>query len=576
MSEIHYRHAAFKRAAINEKARTVELSFSSEEPVQQHGEPITILDHEPTSVDLARLNDKASLLNEHDRRAVVGVVEKAWIADRKGRAVVRFGTSALANEIWEDVKAGVRSLVSVGYQFYESISQEIKPGVWAERFTKWEPIEISIVAIPLDFSVGIGRSLNPTQPIKKMSTETEPTEAETAIRALRAEQDDNAKKIDASAALFKRNGHEVSDIAIRALGEGWTIEKFRAAAMDRLNKEQNQSITPSCIYPPTTSERSIGDILVENPDFRNFASRSGLEGRKLSLELKGDIRQRATATTATITNYSGITHAPGPIEIGVQQATVADLLSQSTTDLGEIPYLLEDTLTNAATTVAEGSAKPEATWDWSQQKALVKKIAVTSKVSDELLSDVPQIRAYIDNRLRYFVEITEDAQILTGDGIGANLTGILATSGIQTQPLGADTKLDSIRKAITKVQSVGFFAPDGIVMHPNDWEEISLLKDANNQYYAGGPFFAPYGNGGFIQFQRLWGLPVVVTTSMTQNTVLVGAFKMGGQLIRRKGLTLDVGYVNDDFKLNLLTLRAETRLALAIWRPKSFVQCTGF
>jgi HK97 family phage major capsid protein len=325
----------------------------------------------------------------------------------------------------------------------------------------------------------------------------------------------------------------------------------------------------------TRNERSLGEFIVESPDFKKFTERAGLDGRRLALAWNGDIRQRATATTSTITNYIGIVAAPGPIEIGVQQATVADLLSQGTTENNSVPFIVEDTITNAATTVAEGSAKPEATWDWSQTSAPVRKIAVTSKVSDELLDDVPGMRSYLDSRLRWMVEIQEDAQLISGDGTGSNLTGLMVTSGIQTQAKGADTTLDAIRKAITKVQSTGQFTPDGIILHPADWEEISLLKDANNQYYAGGPFFAPYGNGGFIAFQRLWGLPVVVTTSATQNTAVVGAFRMGAQLVRRKGLTLDFGYVNDDFKLNLLTLRCETRLALCVWRPKAICLVTG-
>jgi HK97 family phage major capsid protein len=264
------------------------------------------------------------------------------------------------------------------------------------------------------------------------------------------------------------------------------------------------------------------------------------------------------------------------VQLGVQQATVADLLAQGTTNLNAVPYLQEDTLTNAATTVAEGGTKPEATWDWSQTSAPVKKIAVISKVSDELFADVPTIESYINQRLRYMVEITEDTQLLLGDGTGSNITGIENTSGIQTQARSADSQPDAIRKAMTKIQSVGFFAPDGVVLHPTDWETIQLLKDDNGQYLAGGPFYAPYGNGQYVMFYRLWGLPVVVTTSQTVGTALVGAFKLGAMIFRRQGLSIDSTNSNeDDFKKNLVALRAEERLALAVWRPKAFATVTG-
>lgn len=139
------------RALSNDE---IELSFSSETPCPGRG-GMEVLGHNPGEVDLARLNSGGAVLFEHDRAKQIGVVLKAWIdtAARKCRALVRPGTSALAREVFADVRAGIRRLVSVGYSVHQS--QKTASGT---RATKWEPLEISIVSIPADVSVGVGRS----------------------------------------------------------------------------------------------------------------------------------------------------------------------------------------------------------------------------------------------------------------------------------------------------------------------------------------------------------------------------------------------------------------------------------
>lgn len=146
--------------SINEETRTVELSFSSEEPyVRWWG--TEILDHSANAIRLARLNNGAALLMDHNTRDQVGVVERARIQGRKGLATVRFGKSARAQEVFEDVKDGIRKLVSVGYRIHELILEKEKDGEGTYRATDWEPYEISIVAVPADPSVGVGRDGNP-------------------------------------------------------------------------------------------------------------------------------------------------------------------------------------------------------------------------------------------------------------------------------------------------------------------------------------------------------------------------------------------------------------------------------
>ncbi|MEX8520067.1 MAG: phage major capsid protein [Leptothrix sp. (in: b-proteobacteria)] len=153
------RTALIERKAIDTKARTVQLAFSSETPAEQWF-GTEILDHGPESVDLGRLNDGGALLLNHDPCEQIGVVEQASIGeDRVGRAVVRFGNGADASEVFQDVQDGIRRHVSVGYRIHKMMQMVDPDGDNDEyRVVQWEPYEISIVAIPADPTVGVGRS----------------------------------------------------------------------------------------------------------------------------------------------------------------------------------------------------------------------------------------------------------------------------------------------------------------------------------------------------------------------------------------------------------------------------------
>lgn len=146
--------------SVNADNRTVELSFSSDEPYERWW-GVEILDHKSSAVRLGRLNGSAALLMDHNIRDQVGVVEKAWVKGKKGYAIVRFGKSARAEEVWQDVQDGIRKLVSVGYRMHELVLEKEKDGQSTYRVTDWEPFEISIVAVPADTSVGVGRDGKP-------------------------------------------------------------------------------------------------------------------------------------------------------------------------------------------------------------------------------------------------------------------------------------------------------------------------------------------------------------------------------------------------------------------------------
>ena len=172
----------------------------------------------------------------------------------------------------------------------------------------------------------------------------------------------------------------------------------------------------------------------------------------------------------------------------------------------------------------------------------------------------------------YGLRLQEDAQILNGDGSGENLTGILQTSGIQsydwssgaTTPV-ADTKADAIRRAAT-LSFLAYYEPTGVVLHPNDWEDIELTKDNEGQYLVA----MSVALGGE---PRIWRIPVVETPAITEGTALIGAFGTGAQLYDREQASIRISEQHADFFVrNAIVILAEQRLALAVKRPEAFVE----
>lgn len=237
-----------ERAAIDEAARTATLAFASETPYERYW-GIEILDTTATSMRQGRLRSGANLLCDHDMRDVVGVVESVEIgADRVARAVVRFGKSARAEEVWQDVKDGIRRNVSVGYLIHKAVLVEQRDGLETYRVTDWEPFEVSLVSVPADATVGVGRSLAaldaPQAKEPAPATEPKPAETPKETKAMSdpvitpaaapvvqvVEQRNHAAEIAKIAATIPGG----ADLAMRSLQAGHTVEQFQAEAMRAL------------------------------------------------------------------------------------------------------------------------------------------------------------------------------------------------------------------------------------------------------------------------------------------------------------------------------------------------------
>ncbi len=251
-----HRSAMFDRAAIDEAARTVSLAFSSETPVARwFGNEV--LDHAPGSVMLGRLQNAGPLLLDHDPSEQIGVVEGVTLgADRMGRAQVRFSRSEDAEAIFQDVRDGIRQHVSVGYRVHKMVLESTDGDTETYRATQWEPLEISIVSIPADTAVGIGRAAPTDQafetvieggtraltapvstPAPETSTMTAPdiTVIENARADALTQERTRTAEIAALGDLHAKRGGD--KLAAQFIRSGKSLDEFRAALLDAAAKE---------------------------------------------------------------------------------------------------------------------------------------------------------------------------------------------------------------------------------------------------------------------------------------------------------------------------------------------------
>lgn len=285
---------AMEVVGVNVEDRTVELAFSSEAEVPRWF-GVEILSHDEGACDLARLNDGAALLDNHDRFAQRGVVEKAWIDsnDRRGRALVRFGKSPAADELFQDVADKIKRHVSVGYRVLAIRLTEEREGVDVYTVTSWEPYEISIVSVPADASVGVGRSAD-ISPMERaapqVETSTVPPSRDASIQEgntanmkektlrdatgnlVRAMVDDDGKIVNVIEVIERagdgershvQRGHDAERSRVRALtdaagavqnvdgvdellrtalAEGQDVATFQRALLEKLNERANKPL----------------------------------------------------------------------------------------------------------------------------------------------------------------------------------------------------------------------------------------------------------------------------------------------------------------------------------------------
>jgi HK97 family phage major capsid protein len=319
--------------------------------------------------------------------------------------------------------------------------------------------------------------------------------------------------------------------------------------------------------------KTLGALYIEDEGVKAFLAGNKRGIARLSIEGKTVISlTSATATVGATTSVGTSLVSPDRqalVPLPQRNLAVRDLLTPGETSSNAIEYARQVTFQNLAATVAEAAQKPQSDMTFNLVSAPVRTIAHFMKASRQILDDSPQLRSFIDGILTYGLKYVEDQQLLTGDGTGQNITGLVtaatAYSAPFTEPAGT-TAIDRIRFAMLQA-ALALYPSTGIVLNPTDWAVIETLKDSLGRYIIGDP-------QGTVT-PRLWGLPVVSTPAMAAGNFLTGAFRGGAQVFDRMQTEVLVSTEDsDNFQKNMVTVRAEERLALAIYVPAAFITGT--
>ena len=326
---------------------------------------------------------------------------------------------------------------------------------------------------------------------------------------------------------------------------------------------------------------SVGQGFVDSDEYKALNGGSNGLTMHVPYNVKGDLggmwqrKDVYTTLPSGTPSQFGTPQRDAIVERAHRAARVRDLFNVQQTATNLVEYFRVTGFTNNSATTSERSGSPETFTTYPQStltiagaQAPVRNIGHYEVAHRNVLADEPAMRGIVDNELLYGLRLTEDDQILNGDGSGTNLTGITATSGISTQALASNTRIDAIRKGITKI-ALAYYEATGIVIHPNDMEAIEMEKDADNRHMMAASVVIGSDS-------RIWRLPVVESAAITETTALIGSFGIGATLYDRMEGSIRVSENHSDFFVrNAIAILAEERIALAVKRPESFCTVTG-
>lgn len=271
---------------------------------------------------------------------------------------------------------------------------------------------------------------------------------------------------------------------------------------------------------------------------------------------------------------------PGYVELLQRPRNVLDLINRVRTSSDVVDWVKEILFTNNAAGVAEATAttgtsgtKPESAVNFERVTKPVETIAHWIPITTRALSDAPQMQDIINGRLMTGLDLALENQILTGDGNSPNLLGIL-NAGILTQATAAsENSMDTLLKCMVKIEISGLVMPTDVVLHPTEWQTVRLLRENAATATLGAYLMGPPSQVGP---QTIFGLPVTKSLGITDGTGLVGAFTpQTHALFDREEAFIRMGYIDQQFVRNMLTLLAELRAVFAVFRPYGFCSVTG-
>lgn len=305
--------------------------------------------------------------------------------------------------------------------------------------------------------------------------------------------------------------------------------------------------------------KSVGQQVSESEDLKMFV-KNGARG-----SVRIGINQAITSATGSAGDLIAPQRETEIVGLPRRQMTIRNLIPAGRTSSNLIEYVKMITRTNNARVVSEGAQKPESNYVYEKDDAPVRTIAHWVHVSRQAMDDAAQLQTEVDGELRYGLDFAEELEILKGDGTGQHLEGLVPAATAYSAPfaVSGETMIDTLRLALLQA-SLAEYPADGIVLHPSDWTRIELLKDGENRYL--------WANPRGTNAPGLWGRAVLETQAMDEDEFLVGAFRMAATIYDRMDAEVLVSSEDrDNFIKNMLTVRAEKRLALAVKRPGALV-----
>lgn len=309
--------------------------------------------------------------------------------------------------------------------------------------------------------------------------------------------------------------------------------------------------------------KTAGQLVADSDKLKTFAS-SVEGGKRINVSVP-----RAALTSADVAE--GVVEPqrlPGVDVMPKQRLFIRDLIASGRTTSPAIFWVQQTGFTNNASVVGENptGGKPYSDIEFATKITPVQTIAHMFKASKQILDDMAQLQSMVDAELRYGLKYVEEQEILFGDGTGNHLEGIVPQASAFSAAFSVEsqTGIDDLRLAMLQAQLARFPA-SGHVLHFIDWAKIELTKDSLGRYILANP--------SALTGPTLWGLPVVATEANAfQGKFLTGAFSAGAQIFDREDANVVISTENaDDFEKNMISVRCEERLALAVKRPEAFV-----
>lgn len=511
------RSFTIQERAADEEARTVEIAFSSEEPYERYF-GVEVLSHDPHNVRLDRLMGGAAVLVNHDSSDQVGVVESARIdGDKRGRAVIRFSKSQRGQEIFQDVQDGIRQLVSVGYRVHKYEVEEREGQADLVTVTDWEPFELSLVAIPADATVGVGRSADQSETVEKpivkeaIMPEEVKTEQEVQKPAfdheaertkLRTEETRRRSTIDALA-----DKYDLSDLGRTAIVEGWDVPTFNEKALEKIGERNSKARAESKhdgeldLSAKDRSQFSMVRLMdaISNPNDRSARNRAGFE-LEVSAEAQrgfgGDFKCRGEFVPESLLG--------GKRDLSAGTATDGAELVASSLLAGSYIEVLRNasSVTRAGMTILSGlvgnvdiprqTSAAASTWisaedgdatesepQFDQVSLSPKDLACYTEVTRRLLQQsTPSIERIVRMDLAKAQALGIDYAALYGSGSAGQPLGLSGQSGINTKDLAAadPTYAELVAMVALVMADNAIMGTPQWLIEANGWEALSTTS----------------------------------------------------------------------------------------------------